>query len=172
METSANPGRRAHLCFRTLVRGWPWYHETRRVQTGEVLLRAIPNAPGYFKEGMVNWTVDPYAFKPNRRRDADGMSFFREDFSTAQEVVDANRHPSGVRVARITFQQLQALGLDVVPNPDPSQPAGHAVVPGMRFVAKLPREEKRKIEDLSQKLAQFASQNGVYCPPALGDPVP
>jgi hypothetical protein len=168
--TSASPGRRARLCLRTLVRGWPWYYETRRLLPDEVLLRAIPNATGYVKEKMGIWTVDPYAFEPHPRRDIDGMSFFRADFATPVQVCQTNRHAYGARVARITMQQLRSLGLDADPDPDPEQLAGHALVPGMRFVRTLPREEKRKIKDLSQKLALFATGNGLYSPPGLGAP--
>jgi hypothetical protein len=110
VETSTSPGRRARLCLRTLVRGWPWYYETTRIFAGEVLLRAIPNALGYFKASMGKWAVNPYAFGP-RKRDTDGMSFFRADFTIPQELARANRHASGVRVAQITVQQLRQLGL-------------------------------------------------------------
>lgn len=170
METSASPGRRARLRFRTLVRGWPWYYEFTPIFPGEVLLRAIPNVLGYFKESMGNWAVDPYAFVP-RKQDIDGISLFREDFATPKEIVISNRHAAGVRIARVTVLQLSELGLNVECDPDQSQPAGHVIVPGLKFVAKPPKEEKRRIADLSQKLAQFASSNGVYCPPGLPNPV-
>jgi hypothetical protein len=117
------------------------------------------------------WTVDPYAFEPHLRRDVDGMSFFRADFATAVQVSQANRHAYGARVARITMQQLRSLGLDADPDPNPEQLAGHTLVRGMRFVRDLSREERRKIKDLSRKLALFATRNGLYRPPGLGDPV-
>jgi len=170
VETRASPGRRARLRFCTLARGWPRYYETTPIFTREVLLRAIPNAPGYFKGRIGKWAVDPYAFQPNRKRDVDGMSFFREDFTTPKEVADTNRHPAGARVAKITVQQLRSLGLDVECGPDESQLPGHAIVPGMRFVEGLSKEQKRSIATLSLKLAEFASANGVYCPPGLPDP--
>ena len=174
METSAGPGRRARLRFRTLVRGWPWYYETTPIFPCEVLLRAVPNVLGYFKESMGNWSVNPYAFVP-RKVDTDGISFFREDFTTPSEVVKANRHWASVRVARITMKQLRELELDVQPAPDAdkTQPSGHVIVPGMRFVEKplQSQAERRRMADLSQKLAQMASQNGVYCPPGLPDPL-
>jgi hypothetical protein len=172
VETSASPGRRARLRLCTLVRGWPRYYETTPIFPREVLLRAIPNAPGYFKASIGKWAVDPYAFQPNKKRDVDGMSFFREDFTTPKEVANTNRHPARARVAKITVRQLRSLGLDVQCDPDEGQLAGHAIVPGMQFVANLPKEEKRRIADLSLKLAEFASANGVYSPPALPDPVP
>jgi hypothetical protein len=171
VETGTGPGRRARLRFRTLVRGWPWYNETTPIFPGEVLLRAIPNVPGYVKESMGKWAVDPYAFEPHKKRDVDGMSFFREDFTTPEQLAAANRHPAGARVARITVRQLRQLGLDVECAPDQHQLPGHAMVPGMRFVANRSREEKRRIQDLSQRLAQFASENKIFCPRDLPDPV-
>jgi hypothetical protein len=171
VETSANRGRRARLRLRTLVRGWPWYYETSPIFPREIILRAIPNTGGYFKESMGNWAVDPYAFEPNKRRDSDGMSFFRADFTTPEELANANRHPARARVAQITILQLRELGLDVELDPDQSQPAGHVIVPGMQFVANRSKEERRRVADLSQKLARFASTNGVYSPSGLPDPV-
>ncbi|HWT79764.1 MAG TPA: hypothetical protein VN648_13345, partial [Candidatus Methylomirabilis sp.] len=87
---------------------------------------------------------NPYAFEPGKR-DIDGLSFFRVDFTTPQEVATANRYRTGVRVARVTVQQLRQLGLDVECDPDETQPAGHAIVPGVRYVANRPKEEKRRI---------------------------
>lgn len=170
METNASPGRRAclHLC--TLIRGWPWYFESTPIFPHEVLLRTIPNVRGYFNALRGKWAVDPYAFEPHKKRDTDGMSFFRADFTTSKKLVHANRHPKGVRIALITILRLRELGLDVECAPDPSQPAGHVIVPGMRFVPNRSNEEKRRVIDLSQKLAQHATENGVYCPPGLPDP--
>lgn len=164
-------GRRARLTFRTLIRGWPWYYETTPIFPNEVLLRAIPNALGYFSRSMGNWSVNAYTFEPNKKRDTDGMSFFRLDFTTPKEVARVNLHPLGARVGRITVQQLRELQLDVQCDPDEEQLPGHVIVPGMKFVAKLPKAEKRRIADLSQKLAQFATQNGVYSPPGVHDPM-
>jgi hypothetical protein len=162
--------RRARLTLRTIVRGWPWYYETTPIFPNEVLLRAIPNAQGYFKRSMGNWAVDPYAFEPNKKRDVDGMSFFRLDFATARQVASASRHPLRARVSRITVPQLRGLGLTVECDPDDNELAGHVIVPGMKFVAKRSRDEKRKVADLSQQLAQFATTNGIYSPAGLPDP--
>jgi hypothetical protein len=168
--TKGSRGRRGRLTLRTIIRGWPWYYETTPIFPREILLRAIPNAPGYLKEDMGNWAVDPYAFEPNKKRDTDGMSFFRLDFTTPKEVADANRHPDRARVVRITVEQLHGLGLAVECDPDPLELAGHVIVPDMKF-AKRSKDEKRKIADLSQKLAQFASRNKVYSPRGLPNPV-
>ncbi len=170
MEACASPGRRSRLRLCTLVRGWPWYFESKPVFPREVLLRSIPNSQGYFNVSRGGWTVDPYAFEPHRKRDIDGMSFFREDFTTPEELARTNRHPQGARIAQITVQQLRALGLDVVCAPDQNQLPGHVIVPGMRYASNRLKEEKHRIADLSQRLAQYATSNGVYCPPGLPNP--
>jgi hypothetical protein len=122
---------------------------------------------------MGKWAVSPYAFQPNRKRDTDGMSFFREDFNAPQAIVKANAHPDGVRVARIVGRQLRELGLEAQTNPNADGLPGHVIVPGMRFVERKLQtdEDRRRTKDRSLKLAQFASANGVYCPPGLPDPV-
>src|SRR5208283_1173137 len=55
--------------------------------------------------------VDPYSFTPNKRRDPDGMSFYREDFTTQEEVALDNPPAAGARVARVTVKFLIELGL-------------------------------------------------------------
>jgi hypothetical protein len=164
-----NRGKRARVRLRTLIR-WLWLFETSRVTRGEFLLRAIPNDPSYLKETMGNWAVAPYAFQPHKKRDADGMSFFREDFVTPREVSQRNGFPAGVRVVRIAVKQLLSLGLVVEPSPDPSQPAGHVIVPGLKFDAARTKEEKKRIAEISQLLAKAASANIAYVPPRMDWP--
>lgn len=166
--TSDRRGRRARLRLRTLVR-WLWYYETAPVSHDESLLRAIPNTSDYFTGDMGDWQVAPYAFQPHKKRDIDGMSFFRLDFATPKQIASANRHPSGARVACLTIEQLESLEFTVTPDPIASEPAGHCIVPEMRFVqtSLLSQEQRRAIKDRSQKLAQFASKNGVHSPTAL-----
>jgi hypothetical protein len=172
VATSKSRGRRARFRLRTIAKGWPWYYESAPVRKDEILLRAIPNAPGYFSEEMGNWKVNLDTFRP-RKRDTDGLSFFREDFTTPQELAEKNQYASGIRVARITVRQLQELGLTAKPCPDEGQAAGHTVVPEMRYVEGNPgsREQRRRIKDIAQRLAQFATSNGIYSPPSLNPTV-
>ena len=169
--TSDSRGRRARLRLRTLAR-WLSYYETSPVSHDESLLRAIPNTPAHLSDDMGNWKIAPYAFQPNKNRDIDGMSFFREDFSTPKQIAKTNKHGSGARVASITVEQLESLELTATPGPIASEPAGHSIVPGMRFVEKslLSTEQRREVKDRSQKLAQFASSNRIYSPPGLPGP--
>lgn len=168
MATSGSSGRRARLRLRTIAKGWPCYYEDSPVHPDEVLLRTIPNVPGYFTEEMGGWKVNLDTFKP-RKSDADGLSFFREDFITRQKLAYKNTHGAGVLIARITVQQLHQLGLTAKPCPEAGQPPGHTVVPELGFVERhlQSKEEKRRLKDIQQRLAQFATANGVYNPPRL-----
>jgi hypothetical protein len=121
---------------------------------------------------MGKWAVSPSAFKPHPKREIDGMSFFREDFTSPQDIAEASAHPDGVRVGRVTVRQLQELEVDAQSDPDPDELPGHVIVPGMRFVDKNLQtvEERRTTKNRSLRLARFANENGVYCPPGLSDP--
>lgn len=126
-------------------------------------MRTIPNAANYFKSTMGKWAVVPYAFKPSKTRDLDGMSFFREDFVTPEQVAKACTHPDGAYVARIKVSRLHKLGLAVQPNPDPDLLPGHAIVPGLRYEQRS-TQERRRIEDLSRQLAELATNGIAYSP--------
>jgi len=121
---------------------------------------------------MGNWVINPNAFEP-AKDDADGISFFREDFVSKEHLASVSTHGNGVRVGRVLAKECTALSLSLKPAPDPSQPPGHLVIPEMLFIKKTPetKEQKRKIQDLAQKLAQLASNNEVYTPPGMPDPI-
>lgn len=111
------------------------------------------------------WAVTPYAFEPHKKRDLDGMSFFREDFVTPRQVAEACKHPDGALVARIKVGRLRKLGLTVQPSPDPNELAGHVIVPGLKHEQQRIAAEKRRIADLSRQLAELASKGIAYSPP-------
>ena len=170
METPSGHGRRARLSFPAILRGWPFYYETAPLNSEEILLRAVPNTIGYFKQSMGRWAINPYAFEPHKKRDPDGISLFRADFTTPQELANNSRHPCGVRVARLTVRQFGHLNLTIRPDPISSELPGHVIVPDLRFAQKRTMDDKRRISDLTQKLAQFASESEIFCPLGLPDP--
>ncbi len=167
MATSTSPSRRARVRLRTLIR-WLWYFETCPIRSNEILLRAVPNAPGYIKPSMGKWAVNPSVFEPHKKRDVDGMSFFREDFITPQELAKSNTNADGVHIVQISASQLRELGLSAEPSPIPEQLPGHVIVPGMRYIDKkqLSQDEKNRVKDAAQRLSQWASQSVVYSPPS------
>lgn len=113
---------------------------------------------------MNRWTIDPYSFRPNKNRDLDGMSFFREDFATPRQVARACKHPNGARVARLSVAALQRMGLTVTADANAAELPGHALIPEMNFAAAKAKTTKRTIADLEQKLAVLASQGKIYTP--------
>lgn len=167
-------GRRARFRLRTLAR-WPWYYETTPVYPDEILLRAVPNNPSYIDPSMGAWTVDPYAFSP-RKIDVDGISLFREDFTSPERLARWNRHRDGVHVARLAASLLLELELEIVPKPEDNLPPGHVVIPKLKYLEKNAKteeererykKEKRRLDDISQRLAQVANANPIYTPPGL-----
>ena len=133
----------------------------------EHILRTVPNTADYFKETMGHWTVTPYAFKPHAERDPDGLSLFREDFVTPQEVATTCKHPASARVVRLKVSDLIALGLSVESNPQPEELPGHVIIPEMNYGAAKAKQTKRRIDDLTQKLAALASKSIAYSPSGL-----
>ena len=170
MATSASRGRRARLRLRTIAR-WLWYYESSPVYPDEMLLHSIPNNQQYFHEEMGEWALSPTAFKPHSKRDVDGMSFFREDFISARTMAKRNRHPHGVRVARVKVLLIKDMAMDVQPDPRPEQLPGHVVVPELRFVAHLTPAEKQNAKKIQLRLARHAMGNGLYTPRGMSAPI-
>jgi hypothetical protein len=121
---------------------------------------------------MGYWTIDPNAFQP-AKDDDDGISLFREDFVTAEDLAMLSLHPKGVRVARVLASECTNLHLSLNPAPHPHEPAGHTLIPEMTFVKRTAQTniQVQNIKDLAQKLAQIASKNEIYTPPGMPDPV-
>ena len=165
-------GRRARLRLRTLVR-WLCYFETTPVSHSEILLRRIPNSQNFcFYDSHRKLIVDPYAFTP-RKTDIDGMSFYREDFATNEELVSNTTLKGGARVARITVEQLIGLGIaGIVPDPISSLP-GHVYIPALKYIdpKTLIPKQKQARQAIFLALAQHATTNGVWASPGLADPI-
>lgn len=160
-------GRRSRLSWRTVKR-WLWYREADDVGPDECLLRAIPNAIGYFSEKAGKWSVSPYAFTPNKKRDPDGLSFYREDFVTPKQVADECKHPMGGRVARLKVSDLLKHGLLV--KPSQSNLPGHVIMPSMRYSELVDPKTKKTVNAAAVLLAELASQDIAYSPPELSWP--
>lgn len=166
----ASRGRRSRFRRHTLRR-WLSYFESDPVSPAECILRAIPNTADYFKLNLGIRSVAPYAFKPHKERDPDGLSFFREDFVSPRRVAHACGHPNGARVARLKVADLVLLGLAVQANPLETELPGHVILPEMNFPASKAKATKRRIDDLQQKLAALASKDIAYTPRRMNRPV-
>ena len=171
MATHQSRGRRARFSLRNIIRGWPCYYENTPVFPNEVLLRTVPNSIGFYTRTMQNWAINPIAFDP-APDDVDGISLFREDFVTPENLASINTHTNGVRVVRVTAKECTDLQLSLKPDPDGTQPPGHVLIPEMTHIKKSPQNkpQRQKIKDLAQELAQIASKNEIYTPPGLPDP--
>ena len=119
---------------------------------------------------MTTWTVSPYAFKPHKKRDPDGLSFFREDFVSCSDVAIACKHPDGARVVRLKVAAILALGLRVDAAPDPQELAGHVILPNMNAGAASAKSTKNGIDRLTVELARLATRESIYTPRNMGAP--
>lgn len=155
-------GRRCRLRVRTLIR-WLTCFESTPVRDNECLLRAVPNQKNYYQDTL-DIPVQRVAFEPHKRRDPDGMSFFREDFATPEEVAAANRHPDGCRIVRLRMWDLiDRWGLTAIPDPlEAPEPAGHVIIPAMNYAAY--KADPRKIEAIGLGMARLVGKEVAYGP--------
>lgn len=131
--------------------------EDAPVQPGEFVLRRIhkndrkKKSPGFIR----------MAFGPSKN-DTDGLSVFREHFSSAIAVASAARQTSeNYFIARLSVRELrERFGLTVVPSPDPGQPEGHAVIPEINTQNMDEHASKEK----QASLADFAWDFVVHSP--------
>jgi len=99
------------------------------------------------------------AFRPTKH-DTEGISVFREEFVSPKELAGAGRKPGEYYIARLSIQELKdILGLSVIPDPDDSQPPGHALIPELKTST-----PNRTAKELHLKLAALASKSIVHRP--------
>lgn len=125
----------------------------------EKLLRRIPSNPQYY-DPQSALPIAPVAFRPTER-DIDGISLFREFFTSAREVSAAGRKPFTYYVARLIVADMLKLGLTIRAAPDPEQPKGHVVIPEMSYSA-----DRNRAKELAVKLARIAMNDIALHPSA------
>ena len=78
--------------------------------------------------------IKPEAFRPTDM-DGNGISVFREQFISSQEIFDSIDIAKRNRfvIARLVVRELQKLKLSVVPDPISALP-GHALVPELNSI--------------------------------------
>jgi hypothetical protein len=107
--------------------------------------------------------VQPVAFRPTQN-DTTGISVFRA--SLVQPADTLANLEAGKRneyyVARLAVRDLRALGLTVVPDPQPDGPAGHAIIPELSCQAY--QTDKRRLKQVQLELARLASAEIVHRP--------
>ena len=104
-------------------------------------------------------------FEP-KRRDVDGLSFYRERYTSVAVLVNAAKSPGDVYVARLAVTQVTALGLtlEITPGDLP----GHVSAPEVSYLRF--RADQVTSRELQRQLAVLASNHIVYSPPPTADP--
>lgn len=134
--------------------------ETSPVLPDEFVLRRIP------RDRYDSSLADPIqrvAFEPHKTNDVDGLSLFRADFVTPQELSAAGPSAKGYVVARLRVKDILDLQLSLVPAPDPTQPPGHCLIPKLNSL--FHKTQKQKARELELSLAQLAGRDVVYIEP-------
>lgn len=131
------------------------------VESAEYLLRRIPNKPDTVNVELRR-PLSRLAVKPNGR-DVDGISIFRERFTSAQEIAAQGQCTDGYYVVRIQAQEVLNIGLSVQADPSEGQPEGHALVPEINIRDYRAhggnKESERKSKQLQDALTKVLNQN-------------
>lgn len=134
--------------------------ESDPVSPDEFILRRIPNLPNYINMELPMPVVRG-AFGPSSS-DIDGLSVYRENFVSAQDVAEDGNNLAGYYVVRLRAQDIFNLGMDLIPNPINGQLPGHTLIPELSLIAK--KADRNKYKDLTLELAKLASNDIVYSP--------
>ena len=123
------------------------------VSSDEYVLRRIPKTPNWYDPSDPG-VIESEAFRPNDK-DVDGISVFREKFTTPHKVAAAGLSPKGYYIARLKVADIEGLGLSVKPVPMGGQPRGHSVIP--ELCPGVVGEEKKQRKEMQASLAELAS---------------
>lgn len=127
--------------------------EYQPVDPSEHIFRRLHRT--YYQAGLPI-AVQFTAFRPTAN-DATGLSVFRAGFLGPADTL-ANVEPgkrNDYYIARIAVQDLLQLGLTVVPEPAPTGPPGHAVIPELSWQAY--QADKQRLKQILVELARLAS---------------
>lgn len=119
---------------------------------GELILRLIPRV--YYDPSLPESPIQDQSFRPNERRDTDGISFSRLDFVTRRQCGEKARKP-GAYIATLKVADLIELGLNPIPSPIPDGLPGHVVIPELSFASYA--ADKTKYKPILLKLAKLAA---------------
>jgi hypothetical protein len=134
--------------------------EHQPVVASEFVYRRIPRT--YYQAGLPI-PIQPAAFRPHQN-DTTGLSVFRAAFVQPVDTltnIDAGKR-NNYYVARIAVQDLQRLGLTVLPEPASDGPLGHAIIPELSWQAY--RADKQRLKQVQLELAKLASAAIVHQP--------
>ena len=113
-----------------------------------------------FFDPALSLPIQLAAFRPNQN-DKTGLSIFRARFVQPVEVlVNLQSRRNDYLIARLAVRDLIRLGLTVIPEPNPSGPPGHAVIPELNWDAY--NADKKRLKEVQHELALLASRDIVH----------
>lgn len=129
--------------------------ETDALRADEYVLRRVPLAT---TPAQPPFTQAAFRATP---RDNDGLSLFRERFTTAYEVAEKVGRPFECHVVRLRVEfilEIEECGIRLSLKPDPAAPPiprGHCLVPEISTIQKA--KNKAAYRELSRALADLAN---------------
>ncbi len=126
----------------------------------DILLRRIPEVQG-FCDLRKSPPIDSGAFRPSPQ-DTDGLSFYLERETSAQNLVDdAERPDRGYLVARLRAGDIYDLGLSLVPSQLAGDLPGHYLLPKINTAVYADKRFYKDLKPYCEKLARLANQDYV-----------
>jgi len=124
-----------------------------------LLLRTVPNAGGNVVNGRIVLDV---AFQPRRELDEDGLSLFRLDFITPEQLAKANAHRAGVYCVFLHAARLLEMPMTLLPVFD--ELPGHVVIPEITYSAYKAEDTKQLVKDRMIYLRLQANRSTLWGP--------
>ena len=124
----------------------------------ENVLRRVP---GQWINLTLSMPVSRLAFQASRR-DTDGLSVFRENFISAEQLATVREHPEGYFVDALNVGKINELNLTVLSDHQPEQLPGHSIIPELSYPNC--KAHRQKAKEVQVKLAKLASKQIVYSP--------
>lgn len=127
----------------------------------EIVLRRIFVGQGCYEQDKTP-PVQRGAFLPSPR-DVDGISFYLESMISPSEVAAAAEKPASCYiVASLTAGDLYALNLTLIPTDEPGDLPGHVISPEINLASYNDSAKRRRIKEITKRLAEIASQHIVF----------
>jgi len=130
----------------------PETDENAEIDPSEFLLRRVLNRDSDIDLNLAR-PVSGNAFNPNQH-DTDGLSLFRKQFVSPEEVAASGRNPLGYYVVQVQAAEILELGVTLEPDPQPDTLPGHTLIPELTH-----NTQKQTKRDLRGKLAQLVNQD-------------
>jgi hypothetical protein len=130
------------------------------VDPGEYLLRRVSKEPQRYDPSL-DIPVSPLEFRPNRKQDVDGLSFFRESKLSPTRLANssATKPASNYVVVRIKVADLLGLGLTVKLDQQEGDLPGHVLIPELAAAGLDDSPTCNWMKEINYEMAKLASKN-------------